>query len=162
MASNNILTIIIASAFGLIFNKLHIPAGAMIGAIFGTAVMQFNTTNSLNIPIKFKRYLKVLIGTFIGLGIKIENMREIGNILMPMIIIFIGVTILTLVAIFIMHTIFKFNIADSLLSSLPAGLTEISMNCENFNANPIVVTTIHFFRLIAVLTLITLYIYILA
>ncbi|KJS23645.1 MAG: hypothetical protein VR72_00625 [Clostridiaceae bacterium BRH_c20a] len=142
--------LLVAVITGVVFNYIGVPAGGMIGAMLGTAAIQIRSTSKLVIPIKIRRLVRISMGTFIGLGITAQGIAQVRNLLLPAVISLVGIISISLLTVLILYKIFKFPLAESLLSSIPAGLSELSMNAEEIEADPVVVTTMHIFRLFGI------------
>ncbi|MDF2533469.1 MAG: AbrB family transcriptional regulator [Clostridia bacterium] len=141
---------------GLLFNYLRIPAGAMVGSLLGTAASQMVMDIRLDISPIIKRSTRMILGCYIGLGITIEGIQQFKNILGAVAIGIIGIMLVTLLTTSILYKFYQFNLMQAFLSSLPAGLSEIGMNAEEFKVDPLQLTTIHLMRLISTLVLIPL------
>ncbi len=142
-----------AIAGGLLLDFMNIPAGAIVGSMLGTATAQVATGADIKITLPIKRVIRATLGCYIGLGITLEGVRELKSILGAGVIMMFGMILLTFLVTFLLVKLCKWNLVQAFLSSLPAGLSEIGMNAEEFKADPMAVTTIHLMRLITILTL---------
>ncbi len=146
--------LIIPSAIaGGLLDFMNIPAGAIVGSMLGTATAQVATGADIKITLPIKRVIRATLGCYIGLGITLEGVRELKSILGAGVIMMFGMILLTFLVTFLLVKLCKWNLVQAFLSSLPAGLSEIGMNAEEFKADPMAVTTIHLMRLITILTL---------
>lgn len=150
------LILLSAVSGGLIFTYFKIPAGAMVGSLLGTATSQMIFNTKFNVPKAIKRSIRMIMGCYIGLGITIEGIRQSRNILGAIGIVIVGMMFATMIATYLIHKFFNLNLTEAFLSSLPAGLSEIGMNAEEFKLDPLPVTTIHLMRLITTLIFIPL------
>jgi membrane AbrB-like protein len=150
------LVILSAIAGGLLLDYLNIPAGAMVGSMLGTAVAQISIKTKLHISPPVKRIVRVVMGCYIGLGITIEGIIQLKGILGAAAIVIFGMIILSFVVAYMLHKFCGWSLPKAFLSALPAGLTEIGMNAEEFDVDPIDVTTIHVMRLITILAFVPL------
>ncbi|ATW26120.1 AbrB family transcriptional regulator [Candidatus Formimonas warabiya] len=147
-------TILSAIAGGLLLTYLNIPAGAMVGAMLGTVIIQVREKDKMEVPLKVRRLVRMIMGAYVGLGITAEGIRQVRDILWPAIMTIGGMSILTLLTMLILHKLYGWDLKTAILSSTPAGLSEIGMNAEDFQTDPVPITTIHLFRLITVLIII--------
>lgn len=145
-----------AVAGGLLLDYLKIPAGALVGSMLGTAVAQLAINTKMDVPTSIKRLVRVILGCYIGLGITVEGIRQLKDISGAVGIITVGMTLITVLVAYSLHRFFKWGLPEAFLGSLPAGLSEIGMNAEDFKADPIALTTVHLMRLITILTFIPL------
>ncbi|MFZ7104079.1 MAG: AbrB family transcriptional regulator [Peptococcaceae bacterium] len=139
-----------AAVCGLLLTFLKIPAGAMVGAMLGTAISQRILNARLDIPVKFRRLVRIGMGIFVGLGITAQGVMQIRTLILPGIIVIVGVCLLSLLTFAILYKFFKFDYNEAVFSSVPAGLSEIAVNIEGLNVDPAVVSLIHLFRLSSV------------
>lgn len=150
------LTIFISAVSGgLLFNYLRIPAGAMLGSLLGTAASQMLMDIKLEIPAFWKRSARMVMGSYIGLGITLEGIRQLKSIVGAVLLVIVGMVLLAAIATYVQHKFLNRNLAEAFLSCLPAGLTEIAMNAEELGADPLQLTTIHLIRLLSTVILIT-------
>ena len=147
------LIVLSAIIGGLIFDYLNIPAGAIVGSMLGTALAQTATGDNIKISLPVKRLIRATLGCYIGLGITLEGIKEIGNILGSGLLVMFGMLCLTFLVTFLQVKLCKWSFEQAFLSSLPSGLSEIGMNAEEFNVDPMAVTMIHLMRLITILSI---------
>jgi len=140
----------------LLLNHLNIPAGALVGSMMGTAVGQLVINTKIIVPRFISRLIRVILGCYIGLEITAEGIGELKSILGAVVIIIAGMTLITLLVAYSLHRFFKWGLREAILGSLPAGLSEIGINAEDFQVDPIALTTVHLMRLITTLTFIPL------
>lgn len=140
---------------GLLLNYINVPAGAMIGSLLGTAASQMLMDIKVEIPQFWKRTARMIMGSYIGLGITLVGIQQIKSIFGAVLLVMIGMILLALLATYILHKFLKYDLTEAFLSCLPAGLTEIAMNAEEFQVDPLQLTTIHLIRLISTIVLVT-------
>jgi hypothetical protein len=144
-----------ASAFcGLLLSYLGVPAGAFIGAIFGSAATQISLKFRIKVPRLAKRLLRICVGCLVGLSITAEGYYQSQGIFWPILVTIMGTFVTTLTAAFVVIKKFRMNLTEALLGTIPAGATEMSVNAEEFNGDPVVIATMHLFRLISIIALI--------
>jgi len=148
--SSKLIIIISAILGGLALNFLNIPAGAMVGSILGAAISQMITKTDLKIHLYLKRVIRVAMGCYIGLGITLAGVKQLGDIGLAAIIVTIGVISMSLLITFLLYKLCHWELHEAYLSSLPAGLSEIGMTADEFDVDIIKVTTIHLMRLITI------------
>ncbi|MEL7565309.1 MAG: AbrB family transcriptional regulator [Dehalobacterium sp.] len=144
-------TILSAITGGLLLTYLNIPAGAMVGAMLGTALIQVKQSDKMEIPLKVRRIVRMMMGAYVGLGITEEGIRQVHDIIWPAVMTIVGMILLTLVTMIMLHKLYGWDLKMAILSSTPAGLSEIGMNAEDFQTDPVPITTVHLFRLVTIL-----------
>ncbi len=140
----------------MVLDHFNIPAGALVGSMLGTAVAQLVVNTKVEIPYLITRLIRVILGCYIGLEITAEGIGELKSIFGAVITVIVGMTLITLLVAYLLHTSFKWGLREAILGSLPAGLSEIGINAEDFQVDPIPLTTVHLMRLITTLTFIPL------
>ncbi len=150
MQKEKYLVIITAIIGGLLLNFFNIPAGAMVGSLLGTVVAQLIIKNKIEVPTPIKCGVQVLMGCYIGLGITYDTIMGLSNILVAITFVIFGISIMTLLLTYLLHRFCDWDLAESYLSSLPAGASEIVMIAEEYNVNVIKVATIQMMRLIII------------
>ena len=140
----------------MLLNHFKIPAGALVGSMLGTAVAQLVINTNIDVPRLITRLIRVILGCYIGLEITAEGIGELKSILGAVVIVTVGMTLITLLVAYLLLRFFKWGLREAFLGSLPAGLSEIGMNAEDFQVDPIPLTTVHLMRLITTLTFIPL------
>lgn len=150
--TKKLLILLSAAAGGLLLDHLKIPAGAIVGSMLGTAAAQVVTGADIKISLPVKRIIRATLGCYIGLGITLAGIREVKSILGAGLVIMFGMICLTFLVTFLLVKLCKWSFVQAFLSSLPAGLSEIGMNAEEFKVDPMAVTTIHLMRLITILS----------
>jgi len=143
-------TLLCGCTSGLILWHLGVPAGAIIGAMVGTAAFNIATAKAY-FPPKCRLPLQILAGAFIGMRMDRESILAIGNLIVPAIILFAGVILITFVTAFIMRKLTKLDLATCLLASTPGGLTEMALMAEDLGLDAPKIAILQTSRLMSVI-----------
>jgi membrane AbrB-like protein len=147
----NICKAAVASAIcGLFLSYLSVPAGAFIGAILGSAATQIALKFRMEVPRLAKRLLRICVGCLIGLSITAEGYYQAQGIFLPILVTVTGTFIISLTAAYVIIKVFRMNLTEAFLGTIPAGATEMSINAEELSGDPVVIATMHLFRLISI------------
>ena len=128
------IMILIGTAGGLILNFLGVAAGALTGSMLATAVFCV-LKGRVRFPDKLRFLLQAFSGAYIGTGIDLATIKTFPELLMPLIIMFIGIFFFVFLTGYLMHKIFKLDLAVCLLSSTPGGVQEMSLLSEDLGAD---------------------------
>ena len=153
MAPQLLITVGIGIAGAWVFQKLRVPAGAMIGAIVSVALYQ-----TLGGAVYFPRFVKTcvqaLAGGFIGQRIARRDILELRTLIKPALELFLGIFCLSVCTGLLICVTTEIDIATALLSSIPGGLTDVALMSEDIGANPTQSTALQIIRyFIAILIL---------
>jgi len=144
------ITFLCGSVLGLLFWQIGVPAGAIIGAMLGSALYNIWSAKAF-FPPGLRLPLQIIAGTFIGMRMDRESLFAMNEIIIPVIILFFGVILMTVITSFLMHKIAKLDLFTSVLASTPGGLSEMSLLADDLGANAPKVAVLHMARLISVI-----------
>ncbi len=151
-----LITIVVSAISGYIGLKLKLPVGALLGAMFGVAF--FNLfTGIVYMPSVAKIYVQMIAGTFLGLGVKKENLRDIKSLIRPTLIIVTALFIMNITMGFILPAISGMTLRTALLSSAPGGVMDTTMISEGLGADQSIVAIMQLTRLLTVVGFFPLY-----
>ena len=144
------ITFVCASILGLSLRFLGIPAGAIMGAMLGAAI--FNIASSKgHFPPNFRLPLQIVAGTFVGLRMDRASIFAMNELIIPVLILFICVIVMTIVVAFAMHKITGLDLPTSLMAATPGGLTEMALMADDLGVNAPKVAVLHMARLMCVI-----------
>ena len=148
-----LITVLIGIAGALLFLKLKVPAGAMVGAIVFVGIFQI-TSDLGYFPKIIKVAVQAIAGGFIGQRIAASDVREMRKIIRPALQLFGGIVCLSVCTGLLIHHFAPVDIQTSLLSAMPGGVTDIALISADLGANPAQSTALQLVRyLIAILIL---------
>ena len=144
-----ICMLIIAAIGGLICKTIGLAAGALTGSmIFSAAFAIWKGT--VKFPAIGKRILQIFSGAYIGISVDKECVQTLPELIIPLIIMFVGIFAFVFFVSFIMRKICKTDLAVSLLSSTPGGLQEMALLSEELHADTTKVAVMQSVRLMCV------------
>ena len=155
-----IKTLIIAALGGTIFKTLGVPAGAMIGAIISTIILNL-TVGGTFLPIKLKNFTRIGVGCYIGVRIEREFLMNIHTLILPAFVVIFGIMLFTVIMSIIVSRVFRYDLITSMLMCIPGGITEVSVIAEEFGVDQTKIMCVHSLRLICVVSLFPNFIYLL-
>jgi hypothetical protein len=132
--------------------KLRIKAGGIIlAAMLPVAVLNL-MTDLVWLPSFAKTVIQILSGIFIGIQISRKDVKRIGKLALPMILLVTSMIALCVGMGFLVQGISRFNLATSLLSSAPGGVIDMTLIGQDVGADISVVSIIQLFRYSAVVS----------
>lgn len=149
------ITLVVGLVGGLIAQGLKVPAGAMIGAMFSVAAYNIITGDAF-IPQNVNVVTQIVVGAFIGSGIKRKDVVELKQVVKPAILMVLGMIILDLFIGFLMFKVTGIDLVTSLFACAPAGIVDMSLVSRDFGADTSKVAILHLVRLMSVITLLPL------
>lgn len=148
--------IVIALIGGTLGFITKFPIGPLLGSLFAIGFVQFITQEFSNLPINFQRFIQSLVGGSVGLTVNSETIQSLLSPeiwLVAFLIPLVHLIICLLLAV-ILSKFFKFDIITALCSTAPAGIGEMVMLSEKYNASQANVITIHLFRMLVIVIVI--------
>lgn len=147
---NIVYTLLVALVGFLIAKLLKLPAPAMIGSMI--AVGAFNIiTDVAFMPVFLKMFTQGIAGIFIGLQLKIDDVKNIKKMAKPIGLLMLLFTLNTFITGNIIAIVGKMDIATALLSSVAGGVTDMSLISIDMNATTATVALMQTSRLISAL-----------
>lgn len=144
------ITALCACCLGIALRMLNVPGGAIMGAMVGSAAYNI-LSGKAYFPTGLRLPLQILAGIFIGMRLDRESLFAMNEIIIPVIILFAGVVVMTLVTSFVMHKLTRLDSFTSLLASTPGGLSEMAMLADDLGVDAPKVAVLHMARLMSVI-----------
>ena len=91
-----LLTLAVGTAVGLIFFRIKIPGGLIVGSIIGTAILGLGF-EAAYIPNFARTVAQIVAGAFIGSSVGPNDLRRLPTILKPYLILIAGYLVLDMV-----------------------------------------------------------------
>lgn len=148
--------IVIAFLGGFLGFLTNFPIGPLLGSLLAIGIYQLKTQEFSSLSTNFQRFIQSLIGGSVGLTVTSETVQSLlspGLWLVALSIPLFHLVICLFLA-FILFKFFKFDIITALCSTAPAGIGEMVLLSEKYNAAQSNVITIHLFRMLIIIILI--------
>ena len=153
MLEKLLATILIGAIGSIVFWKLRIPAGAMVGAIVFVGTFQIISGYGY-FPKVIKIAIQIIAGAFLGQRITANDLRELRGVVKPSFQLFGGILCMTFCTGLLIHHLASVGLETALLSSMPGGMTDIVLIASDIGADPTQSTVLHLVRyLVALLIL---------
>lgn len=143
------VTLLAALAGGWCGKKLRIPAGAMVGAIAASAILNI-TTGAAYVPAAAKPVLQIAGGILLGHTIGRESLLLMKRIGRAVIILILGLIVLNITLSGIIHSLCKMDLTTALFATAPGGVSDMALIAEEFGADTGVISVIQLFRMFGI------------
>lgn len=144
-----LLTVAAATAGAALLTLLRVPAGALVGAVLGSAVASVRSRTG-GYPRGLRVGGMVLLGCAAGAQVTSESLPTLLAMLAPTLL---GVAVLLVLDVglaLILHYRFGLDIPTALLACAPGGVSEIASIAAEVGAKSGIVVSIHVLRVLLV------------
>jgi len=143
--------LLLASALGgMAFYFLGVTAGAMIGGML--ASMAFCVwKGKVKFPVKIRVALQICSGAYIGMQLDRASLLAMGDLLIPMLIMFVGIFVFAFGSAFVIHKVTKLSLITCLMASTPGGVQEMSLLADEMGCDTPKVAIMQTSRLVCVI-----------
>ena len=146
-----LLTMVVGVVTGYIGYLSKIPAGALSFSMVGVGI--FNVfLNRGFMPIPLRQLIQMFGGALIGTKVSISDVLEMSQLLHLVIIVIIGFLMMNIIIGMIVYKISNFNMATSLFSAAPGGVSDISIIASEMGADTPKVAIIQLMRLVSIVS----------
>jgi len=147
-------TLVIALGGGLLGNYFSLPAGGMLGALFGTSIISLAGIKLEAPPQNVHGFMQIGIGVVIGFNLSPQTLSLFGEMFLPIFLC----TMFVISTSFLMAAITKkftgWEWISCILAAAPSGFTAVTIIASELDAHPLEVTLLQLTRLLIIKTLI--------
>ncbi len=137
---------------GFIGIHLGIPAGDMLGAMFGVGTANTLFGDLPPVPPLLRNYARIAIGIAMAQQLTPETLKMLSTLILPISLLGLLMVASGILLSRILQRITGWDTGTCLLASSPAGITQMSIIAEEVGADPLVVSVLHTARLLSILT----------
>ena len=131
-------------------NALHVPAGAMLGAMLACGGFALFIGKEYSFDSRIRLLAQIALGAIMGHRITPEMIALLEALIFPALlstgIMIVGCTALA----FFMHKLTGLGLVTCLLCSAPAGLSQVALHADEAGADPLTATVFHTARLVGI------------
>ncbi len=143
------LTLAAAAAVGLLFYRLKVPAGAMVGALIGAGALQIFTGCAV-MPASVKILTKTVAGLFVGMSMTAEMVSRMKKLFKPVVTLVCLIFSLCLGAGVLLWHVTELDAVTALFCVAPGGLTDMTLMTMDMGGDAAVVAVLQILRLMSV------------
>ena len=147
---NIVYTLLVALIGYFIAKLLKLPAPAMIGSMIAVGAFNIITADAY-MPTYLKMFTQGIAGIFIGLQLKLDDMKNIKKMAKPIGLLILLFTLNTFITGNIITLVTKMDITTALLSSVAGGVTDMSLISIDMGADAATVALMQTSRLVSAL-----------
>lgn len=129
-----ILTVAVGAVLGLIFQKLKVPGGLLIGSMVGAAALNIGFAAAY-MPSQTKVVVQIVAGAFIGCSMEKSDLHRLPKIIKPAIIMLIALFCLNVIAGLLIYTVSPLELLTSLMSVVPGGISDTPIIAADMGAD---------------------------
>lgn len=144
-------TLLAATAGGLLFYKLRVPAGALIGSMLAVAVYNLASDKAV-VPYGVRVGIQILAGAIIGVRVSRETLLSLKTMIGPVAIIVASVLAINLIVGFVLYKVTGMDLATCLFGAAPGGVVEMTLAGEALGADTPKVALMQLVRLFSVMS----------
>lgn len=145
-------TILVATCGGLLFWKLGVRAGAMIGAMLATASYNILRGGAFY-PSGARKYTQIFSGAYIGLSLDRASFFALKNLIGPALLMIAAVVVFTWISAMLIHKATKLELTTCMMASTPGGLTEMSLLADDLGGDTPKIALMQTVRMMSVVAL---------
>lgn len=141
-----LLTLAVGLGFGLLFFRMKIPGGLIVGAIIGVAILNIGF-EAASFPSMARSLAQITAGSFIGCSVGKGDLKNLPRILRPLLILIAGYLVLNVAVGLLVWRISTMDLVTSLMCCVPGGMTDIPIIAADMDANVPYVAVLQFIRM---------------
>jgi membrane AbrB-like protein len=148
------LTAVVAAGGALIGVRLRVPAGVLLGpmVLAGTLTLT-GATDALAVPPLLREVAFAVIGVQVGLGFTVETVRQIGRLLVPVLIALAALLVACFGLALLLTAVAPVSLMDAYLATTPGGLYAVVAIALGAGADSTFIVAVQGLRLLVMVLL---------
>lgn len=143
-----ILTLSVSALMGLLFKKIKVPGGIMVGALVGAAMLSISADMAYMSPMA-RVAAQITAGAFVGSTISKEDLKHFKRLFKPYAVLLSSMLAVNIVMGFVIHGLSGEDYLTSFLCAVPGGMSDTPIIAADMGANAPAVALLQFFRMVA-------------
>ncbi|WP_223881243.1 AbrB family transcriptional regulator [Nesterenkonia ebinurensis] len=139
-----------AAAFGALFEVLGIPAGMLLGAVIGSALVNQRWTSRIRpaeVPLQLRQAGLVTMGFVTGVLLTVDSLISTAAIALPVVGVYLLIGVLNLGLVALLMSRYGVDPVTAAFAVIPGGLGEVMSMAMDRGAEVTIVLTVHAVRL---------------
>lgn len=145
--TNIILTLAASFAVGMLFMKLKVPGGILVGGIIGTTILSM-TTGMAEMPFTARLIAQIIAGAFIGSSVDRDDLAKLKTVYKPFIIVIASLAAVNLVAGTLVYRFGPLDRLTSFMCCVPGGMGDTPLIAAELGAQMPPVVILQFVRMV--------------
>ncbi|GKG89143.1 AbrB family transcriptional regulator [Gordonibacter urolithinfaciens] len=138
-------TLAVGVCCGLLFKKLKVPAGYLIGAFAGVAVMSV-ATGLAWLPSGTRTAVQIVAGAFVGCSLERSDLARMRGFVKPVLLMLASFLVLNLALGFAIWAASPLDLVTSLMCAVPGGINDTPIVAADMGADAPAVTIMQLIR----------------
>jgi len=143
-----VITLLAALGCGLLFYRLKVPGGMMVGAIVGACALSVLTAHAY-MPSEAKLTAQCLAGAFIACSVEKSDLGNIRKIWKPALFLLGVMLVLNMITGLLIYWCSPLDLVTSLTCAVPGGMSDIPIIAADMGADAPKVAVLQFVRMSA-------------
>ncbi len=148
---NLILTIMVASTFGLLGKKTGIPSATLVFSMISTMVFKL-TTNKGSMPRWMRWIAQLLSGAYIGSSIGMNEVSQMRYLIWPGFLLVSGYLVACFLIGNVLHRRYNMSLAEAMLAATPAGASDMALISADIGIESADVVVLQIIRMVTVIS----------
>ena len=141
-----LLTLLIATAGGLLGHKFKLPMGAMLGAMIATASYNVIAEPVLVMPDSFRLLFQIPLGVMIGSQVRKHDLLELRRLGKSALVVIGCFFVFNLLSGLSVYAISEFNAVTALFATAPGGAVYMAIIAQHIGGSVATVAILQMFR----------------
>jgi hypothetical protein len=148
-----VTSLVVAFAGAWVFERLHVPAGALIGAMVGIGALKVAAVPAWDIPAAGRFVVYVGVGWLLGQTVTGETLQTLRTAFVPVVVV---VAVFLALAVVMSVALVRLGLLDpvtAVLATAPGGIAQIGVLSVESGAQVPIVLCVHLLRVTSVIVL---------
>lgn len=143
-------TLLAALVGGFVFDRLRIPAGALIGSMVAVAAVNLAGSETVGAGPVLRFVAFAILGWEIGSQVTRETMTAVRTAIVPVLVVVVGLLAAGALFGWVLHRA-GLDPVTAFLASSPGALSQMVALSTAFGANAVLVSVVHLIRILVVI-----------
>lgn len=148
----------IAVCGGITFYLMHTPIPFLLGSMTAVLLFQILRAEPYVVPKTTTKFAQSIIGLNIGMAFSLNIYHELGHLILPLAGYLLAVTLLGLLAGYLLYKMSDLDPLTALFCCTPGGASEMIGLADEFEVDSQIVAAYHSFRIVFLITFMSLFI----
>ena len=145
--TNILLTLLASAVGGMLFFKLKVPGGVLVGGIIGTTIFSL-ATEMAEMPFTARLIAQIIAGAFIGSSVDRDDLKKMKTIYKPFLIVIASLMVVNLVAGTLVYQFGPLDRLTSFMCCVPGGMSDTPLIASELGAQMPPVVIMQFVRMV--------------
>ncbi|MBQ7797455.1 MAG: AbrB family transcriptional regulator [Lachnospiraceae bacterium] len=145
--TNIIVTLLASLVGGMLFFKLKVPGGVLVGGIIGTTILSM-TAGMAEMPYTARLIAQIIAGAFIGSSVDRDDLKKMKTIYKPFLIVMASLLVVNLVAGTLVYLCSPLDRLTAFMCCVPGGMSDTPLIASELGAQMPPVVIMQFVRMV--------------